>query len=78
MAIRQFILCRKSLGGIQTDLEGRVLKADGSAIEGLYAVGEASGFGGGGSNGVRSLEGTFLAGCILTGRLTGKAIGRAG
>ena len=78
MAIRQFILCRKSLGGIQTDLEGRVLTADGSAIEGLYAVGEASGFGGGGSNGVRSLEGTFLAGCILTGRLTGKAIGQAG
>lgn len=78
MAIRQFILCRKSLGGIQTDLEGRVLKGDGSPIEGLYAVGESSGFGGGGSNGVRSLEGTFLAGCILTGRFTGRAIGKAG
>ncbi len=78
MAIRQVILCRKSLGGIQTDLEGRVLKADGSNIDGLYAVGEASGFGGGGSNGVRSLEGTFLAGCILTGRFTGRAIGGAG
>ena len=76
MAIRQFILCRKSLGGIQTDLEGRVLRADGNAIDGLYAVGEASGFGGGGSNGVRSLEGTFLAGCVLTGRFTGRALGK--
>ncbi len=78
MAIRQSILCRKSLGGIQTDLQGRVLKLDGSPLQGLYAVGEASGFGGGGSNGVRSLEGTFLAGCILTGRFTGRAIGKAG
>lgn len=78
VAIRQFILCRKSLGGIQTDLDCRVLRPDGTVMEGLYAVGEASGFGGGGSNGARSLEGTFLAGCILTGRFAGRAIGRAG
>ena len=79
VAIRQFILCRKSLGGIQTDLACRVLKTDGTTpLAGLYAVGEASGFGGGGSNGVKSLEGTFLAGCILTGRYAARAIGQGG
>src|SRR5579872_270370 len=75
IAIREFILARKSLGGIQTDLQCRVLRAtDGQPIPGLYAVGEAAGFGGGGIHGKGSLEGTFLGGCILTGRAAGKSI----
>jgi uncharacterized protein len=74
IAIREFILSRKSLGGIQTDLSCRVLRADGSAIEGLYAVGEAAGFGGGGIHGLGSLEGTFLGSCVLTGRVAGRTI----
>jgi predicted oxidoreductase len=79
IAIREFILARKSLGGIQTDLQCRVLRAKGDAgqpIPGLYAVGEAAGFGGGGIHGKGSLEGTFLGGCILTGRVAGRSIGR--
>ncbi len=73
VAIREFILSRKSLGGIQTDLNSHVLtpkdKADyQSQIPGLYAIGEASGFGGGGSHGIRALEGTFLGTCVLTAR----------
>ena len=75
IAIREFILTRKSLGGIQTDLDGRVLNTDGEPITGLYAVGEAAGYGGGGIHGQGSLEGTFLGGCVLTGRLTGRALG---
>lgn len=75
IAIREFILSRKSLGGIQTDLDCRVLATDGEPIPGLYAIGEAAGFGGGGINGKRSLEGTFLGGCILTGRRLGQHIG---
>jgi predicted oxidoreductase len=76
IAIREFILARKSLGGIQTDLRCRVLRAtDGRPIPGLYAVGEAAGFGGGGIHGKGSLEGTFLGGCILTGRVAGRSIG---
>jgi hypothetical protein len=79
MAIREFIISRKSLGGIQTDLHARVLDEAGKAIAGLYAAGEAAGFGGGGMHGLRSLEGTFLGGCILSGRIAGRAIaGRAG
>lgn len=66
IAIRCQLLTRKSTGGIQTDLQSRVLDTQGHAIAGLYAVGEAAGFGGGGSNGRKSLEGTFLSGCILT------------
>src|SRR6266404_5863491 len=66
-SIREFILSRKSLGGIQTDLSCRVLKPDGAVIPGLYAVGEAAGFGGGGIHGRGSLEGTFLGACVLTG-----------
>ncbi len=66
IAIRCQLLTRKSTGGIQTDLQSRVLDTQGQAIEGLYAVGEAAGFGGGGTNGRKSLEGTFLSGCILT------------
>lgn len=77
VAIREFVLARKSLGGIQTDLQCRVLRAgDGEPIPGLYAVGEAAGFGGGGVHGKRSLEGTFLAGCVLTGRAAGRSIAR--
>jgi hypothetical protein len=77
IAIREFILARKSLGGIQTDLQCRVLQAtDGQPVPGLYAVGEAAGFGGGGIHGKGSLEGTFLGGCILTGRVAGKNIGK--
>jgi predicted oxidoreductase len=75
IAIREFILSRKSLGGIQTDLQCRVLRAsDGQPIPGLYAVGEAAGFGGGGIHGKGSLEGTFLGGCVLSGRLAGHNI----
>ena len=77
IAIREFILARKSLGGIQTDLQCRVLRAaDGQPIAGLYAVGEAAGFGGGGIHGKGSLEGTFLGGCVLSGRIAGRAVGR--
>jgi predicted oxidoreductase len=75
IAVREFILARKSLGGIQTDLSCRVLRPDGEVVPGLYAVGEAAGFGGGGIHGLRSLEGTFLGGCVLTGRVAAKAIG---
>jgi len=74
IAIRLHFVSRKSLGGIQTDLQGRVLSRSGGVIPGLYAVGEAAGFGGGGASGKRSLEGTFLSGCILTARKTAAAI----
>ena len=74
VAIREFILSRKSLGGIQTDLECRVLSRNGTPISGLFAVGEAAGFGGGGVHGKRSLEGTFLGGCVLTGRIAAASI----
>jgi hypothetical protein len=71
MAIREHIISRKSMGGIRTDLEGRALDKDGRAIDGLFAAGEAAGFGGGGMNGKRGLEGTFLGGCIFSGRIAG-------
>ncbi|MFQ5751656.1 MAG: FAD-binding dehydrogenase [bacterium] len=74
IAIREFILSRKSLGGVQTDLLCRVLNKKGEPIPGLYAVGETAGFGGGGIHGLRSLEGTFLGSCVLTGRMAAKAI----
>jgi uncharacterized protein len=77
IAIRMTVMARKSLGGIQTDLGCRVLRPDGSAIGGLYAVGEAAGFGGGGVHGKKSLEGTFLGSCVFTGRLAAKAIAGA-
>lgn len=76
IAIREFILTRKSLGGIQTDLGARALDAKGNAMPGLYAAGEAAGFGGGGIHGLRSLEGTFLGGCIFSGRVAAQAIAR--
>jgi uncharacterized protein len=74
VAIRLHILTRKTLGGLETDLEGRVLRPDGSALPGVYAVGEAAGFGGGGVHGYRALEGTFLGGCLFTGRAAGRAL----
>jgi len=74
IAVKLHILTRKSLGGIQTDLSARALGADGAPIPGLYAAGEASGFGGGGVHGYRSLEGTFLGGCLFTGRTAGRAV----
>jgi hypothetical protein len=74
IAIRMTVMARKSLGGIQTDLQSRALRPEGVPIEGLYAVGEAAGFGGGGMHGKRSLEGTFLGGCVFSGRIAGQAI----
>jgi predicted oxidoreductase len=74
IAIRMTVMARKSLGGIQTDLESRVLRPDGRPIANLYAVGEAAGFGGGGMHGKRSLEGTFLGGCVFSGRSAARAI----
>ncbi|HEY1105969.1 MAG TPA: FAD-binding protein, partial [Agromyces sp.] len=76
IAVKLHILTRKSLGGIQTDLDSRALGADGTPVPGLYAVGEAAGFGGGGVHGYRALEGTFLGGCLFTGRSAGRAIAR--
>jgi predicted oxidoreductase len=78
IAIRMTVLARKSLGGIQTDLGSRVLRADGDPIPGLYAVGESAGFGGGGMHGRRSLEGTFLGGCVFSGRLAARTIAEEG
>ncbi len=74
IAVKLHILTRKSLGGIETDLSGRALGADGAPIPGLYAAGEASGFGGGGVHGYRALEGTFLGGCLFSGRVAGRAV----
>ncbi len=74
IAVKLHLLTRKSLGGIQTDLDSRALGAGGSVVPGLYAVGEAAGFGGGGVHGYRALEGTFLGGCLFTGRAAGRAI----
>ncbi|MDV2580725.1 FAD-binding dehydrogenase [Alkalibacillus haloalkaliphilus] len=75
IAVRLNILSRKTLGGLQTDLSGTVLGQNGEPIKGLYAVGEASGFGGGGIHGYRALEGTFLGGCLFTGKTVGRTIG---
>ncbi|KMM44963.1 FAD-binding dehydrogenase [Cellulomonas sp. A375-1] len=74
LAVRLSVLTRKTLGGLHTDLEGRVLAPDGEVLPGLWAVGEASGFGGGGVHGHRALEGTFLGGCLFTGRTVGRAL----
>ncbi len=73
IAVRLHILTRKTLGGLETDLSARVLGADGQPIPGLYAAGEVAGFGGGGMHGYRALEGTFLGGCIFSGRTAGRA-----
>ena len=74
IAVKLNILTRKSLGGIQTDLSGRVLGVDGAVVPGLWAAGEASGFGGGGMHGYRALEGTFLGGCLFSGRAAGRSV----
>ena len=73
IAVKLHILTRKTLGGLETDLDSRVLKADGTPLDGLYAAGEVAGFGGGGVHGYRALEGTFLGGCIFSGRAAGRA-----
>ena len=77
IAVRLSVLTRKTLGGLHTDLEGRVLDAAGQPIQGLYAAGEAAGFGGGGMHGYRALEGTFLGGCLFSGRAAGRAAAAA-
>lgn len=77
IAVRLWIVTRKTLGGIQTDLDGRALDESGMPIPGLYAAGEAAGFGGGGAHGYNALEGTFLGGCLFTGRTVGRALARA-
>lgn len=74
IAIREHLISRKSMGGMLTDLHSRVLNAQGQPLPGLYAAGEAAGFGGGGISGIRSLEGTFLSNCILNGRRAAQAI----
>ncbi|MCW4601543.1 FAD-binding dehydrogenase [Janibacter hoylei] len=75
VGVKLHILSRKTLGGFETDLSARVLGSDGQPIAGLYAAGEAAGFGGGGVHGYRALEGTFLGGCIFSGRTAGRAMG---
>ncbi|MDO8501445.1 MAG: FAD-binding dehydrogenase [Gemmatimonadaceae bacterium] len=77
IAVRLNILTRKTLGGLETDLLSRVLRADGQPLPGLYAAGEVAGFGGGGMHGYRALEGTFLGGCIFSGRAAGRAAAAA-
>ena len=73
IAVRLSILSRKTLGGLETDLQARVLRSDGTPLPGLYAAGEVSGFGGGGMHGYNALEGTFLGGCLFSGRTAGRA-----
>jgi hypothetical protein len=77
IAVRLSVLTRKTLGGLHTDLHARVLGGDGRVIPGLYAAGEVAGFGGGGMHGYRALEGTFLGGCLFSGRTAGRALARA-
>jgi len=77
VAVRLHILTRKSLGGLQTDLSSRVLTASGEPLSGLFAAGEVAGFGGGGVHGYRALEGTFLGGCLFSGRIAGRAAAAA-
>ena len=77
IAVRLHVVTRKTLGGLETDLAGRVLRADGEPLPGVYAAGEVAGFGGGGMHGYRSLEGTFLGGCLFSGRVAGRAAAAA-
>ncbi|KAK0611252.1 FAD binding domain-containing protein [Immersiella caudata] len=74
IAVRMNLLTRKTLGGIETNLQSQVMRADKTPFPGLYAAGEAAGFGGGGVHGYSSLEGTFLGGCIFSGRAAGRAM----
>jgi hypothetical protein len=77
VAVRLRVLTRKTLGGLETDLSARVLAADGEPVPGLFAAGEVAGFGGGGMHGYASLEGTFLGGCLFSGRVAGRAAAAA-
>ena len=77
IAVRLNVLTRKTLGGLETDLDARVFGDNGEIIPGLYAIGEAAGFGGGGMHGYRALEGTFLGGCLFSGRQAGRAAAQA-
>ena len=74
IAVRLHVLTRKTLGGLHTDLEARVLDAAGQPVPGLYAAGEVAGFGGGGMHGYNALEGTFLGGCLFSGRVAGRSV----
>lgn len=74
IAVRLHLLTRKTLGGLQTDLSSRVLELSGAPVPGLYAAGEVAGFGGGGVHGYNALEGTFLGGCIFSGRVAGRSV----
>ncbi|MGV9992753.1 FAD-binding dehydrogenase [Streptomyces sp. NPDC003374] len=76
IGVKLHVLTRKTLGGIQTDLDSRALGADGRPVDGLYAAGEVAGFGGGGVHGYNALEGTFLGGCLFSGRAAGRAAAR--
>ncbi|BDZ59686.1 MULTISPECIES: FAD-binding dehydrogenase [Barrientosiimonas] len=78
IGIKLHVLTRKTLGGVQTDLSSRALASDGSPVPGLYAAGEVAGFGGGGVHGYNALEGTFLGGCLFSGRAAGRAMVAAG
>ncbi len=77
VAVRLRVITRKTLGGLETDLSSRVLRLDGQPVGGLYAAGEAAGFGGGGMHGYRALEGSFLGGCLFSGRVAGRAAATA-
>ncbi|MEV5606738.1 FAD-binding dehydrogenase [Streptomyces sp. NPDC052225] len=77
IAVRLHVLTRKTLGGLETNLDSQVMRPDGTVFEGLYAAGEVAGFGGGGVHGYNALEGTFLGGCIFSGRAAGRALARS-
>ncbi|WP_016908495.1 FAD-binding dehydrogenase [Streptomyces xiaopingdaonensis] len=77
IAVRLHLLTRKTLGGLETTLDSQVVRPDGEFFDGLYAAGEAAGFGGGGVHGYNALEGTFLGGCIFSGRAAGRALARS-
>jgi predicted oxidoreductase len=77
IAVRLSVLTRKTLGGLETDLSARALGADGQPVPGLFAAGEVAGFGGGGMHGYRALEGTFLGGCLFSGRIAGRSAAAA-
>ncbi|WP_137722847.1 FAD-binding dehydrogenase [Prescottella subtropica] len=77
IAVRLNLLTRKTLGGLETNLDAQVIRPDGTVFDGLYAAGEVAGFGGGGVHGYNALEGTFLGGCIFSGRAAGRALGRS-
>jgi predicted oxidoreductase len=77
IAVRLHLLTRKTLGGLETDLDARVLRPDGEPLPGVWAAGEVAGFGGGGMHGYRALEGTFLGGCLFSGRTAGRSAAAA-